>query len=1079
MQLLRILRTLGLLFRIPWLCSLLVGAGVVAQAGTIPQTIEWNPGAFGYYLRLGKTTALRATASSGLPVSFRVEYGPARIVEGGVYVDGLGAIGLVLEQPGDALYAAAPVVRRAFNAGTARITNLSPPLPMGKTGYFEVGNGLACFDGGAGNLVVADIRNPEAPRVAGRIPVCAATNLFHFCLDAKRRLAYVTLTFQEDGTNPPKSGTLKVVDLSDPAAPRVVASLLLTGTLAQCRLMDSYLVVGGFSEDPARYLIGVVDISDPTHPRQVTSQFWAGDPFDFRVEDRVAIHYELWDGHVSLTDLLDPLHPVEYWTPCGKRTGATFAAKGRLAYLVDFTDGIHCIDFSNPAKPVEKALLRSPHISGTLWVQGNLLIAYRSDGMTIWDVSDPLAPVYIGNPSWADGREYPTYYVQMDGDVLWTAQAVQGTLGLSPYRIRRGLNTSILFALPPSVSVGAGPILLDASSTAGVPIRYRLVSGPGRVDGNLLTILGEGSITVAAETESEQFLPTSVERTILVAEAPRITVPPRAVVGNATGSATLSVEAVGAPPLSYQWYDNGVAVGDQSSSITFTGLSAGTNHLVSVMVKNDAGVALSEVVPVTAEPGYSGFRASPRGVYTRSERVYPENDPVCIRQRGNLAFLGNGSDLQVRILDVSNPDAIGQVGKIEFTQEGGWGYPYGIAFVDDYALVSARSRGLEVFDLANPSAPKSVALIALPGSYASSIVVRDRIAYVGNEEAGLLIFDVDDPAHPVQIGRWTGLGQANGVALDGNRAYVAHWYRGVEIVDVTHPSAPIGLGVVTNAPQAYGINYFDFLPMGDVLAVLDVGGTAQLLDVTDPRNPSRIGGTGAFPPRAWHSQKVGNYAFTAGVYSWSPAVTDISNPRKPRSAFWIPRSDYTLGLHIHGNRALMAGKGLAIWDLTFPPMAPVITDPPESRRLVSGGTLTLEVAAAGTEPFTYQWRHNGDRVPGATGPQLQVASAGPSDSGDYTVEVTNNLGSVVSNVAHVRVADLQVIPESLFRLEDQSVTFELATAPGSSLSILRSSDLVTWTEVQRIRASDRLTLVKVAPTTNSAGGGEFYRVETQ
>src|SRR5207249_6587246 len=48
------------------------------------------------------------------------------------------------------------------------------------------------------------------------------------------------------------------------------------------------------------------------------------------------------------------------------------------------------------------------------------------------------------------------------------------------------------------VTYGVAPITLSASSDAGLPVTYSVVSGPGSVAGDQLTVTGAGTIVVTA-----------------------------------------------------------------------------------------------------------------------------------------------------------------------------------------------------------------------------------------------------------------------------------------------------------------------------------------------------------------------------------------------------------------------------------------------------------------------------------------------------------------------------------------------------------------------------------------------------
>ncbi|HWA26193.1 MAG TPA: immunoglobulin domain-containing protein [Lacunisphaera sp.] len=93
-----------------------------------------------------------------------------------------------------------------------------------------------------------------------------------------------------------------------------------------------------------------------------------------------------------------------------------------------------------------------------------------------------------------------------------------------------------------------------------------------------------------------------------------------------------------------------------------------------------------------------------------------------------------------------------------------------------------------------------------------------------------------------------------------------------------------------------------------------------------------------------------------------------------------------------------------------PAAAPVITTQPLSQSVVSGGNVQLSVSAGGLPAPTYQWYFNGAPFQGATGSTLSFTNARSTDAGDYTVVVTNELGSVTSTKATLTVTTAPVPP---------------------------------------------------------------------
>lgn len=90
-----------------------------------------------------------------------------------------------------------------------------------------------------------------------------------------------------------------------------------------------------------------------------------------------------------------------------------------------------------------------------------------------------------------------------------------------------------------------------------------------------------------------------------------------------------------------------------------------------------------------------------------------------------------------------------------------------------------------------------------------------------------------------------------------------------------------------------------------------------------------------------------------------------------------------------GGRELIS-EALALTVQTSPP---IITQTPQSAVRFVNGTVTFQVAAIGSHPFTYQWEFNDAPIPGATGPALVMKDLTPADAGTYTVVITNPYGA--------------------------------------------------------------------------------------
>jgi len=77
--------------------------------------------------------------------------------------------------------------------------------------------------------------------------------------------------------------------------------------------------------------------------------------------------------------------------------------------------------------------------------------------------------------------------------------------------------------------------------------------------------------------------------------------------------------------------------------------------------------------------------------------------------------------------------------------------------------------------------------------------------------------------------------------------------------------------------------------------------------------------------------------------------------------------------------------------------APTISVQPASQSVPIGTPATFTVQAAGVPTPGYQWQFNGVNVSGATNPSLAVPNVQATSLGNYTVVVSNSVGSVTSN----------------------------------------------------------------------------------
>ncbi len=82
---------------------------------------------------------------------------------------------------------------------------------------------------------------------------------------------------------------------------------------------------------------------------------------------------------------------------------------------------------------------------------------------------------------------------------------------------------------------------------------------------------------------------------------------------------------------------------------------------------------------------------------------------------------------------------------------------------------------------------------------------------------------------------------------------------------------------------------------------------------------------------------------------------------------------------------------------------PNLTSQPQSQTNYIGQNATFTVAATGATPLSYQWRMNGADIGAATGTSYTRTNVQLTDSGSYSVVVTNDFGARTSSVAVLTV----------------------------------------------------------------------------
>lgn len=287
----------------------------------------------------------------------------------------------------------------------------------------------------------------------------------------------------------------------------------------------------------------------------------------------------------------------------------------------------------------------------------------------------------------------------------------------------------------------------------------------------------------------------------------------------------------------------------------------------------------------------------------------------------------------------------------------------------------------------------------------------------------------------------------------------------------------LGDGFITGTPTKGGVYTVNLL----------AGNTLWPQTVTKAITFTISGGGGATPPGITgqpvsKSVAVGtNVSFTVTAtgtaplaYQWSKGVSAILGATNSSySIAAVTTNDAANYKVVITNSAGSITSAVATLTVLIPPS---ILSAPQSQTVSNGASATFTVSAAGSPPLTYLWRFNGAALTSATSSSLTITNAQSIDQGDYTVIVSNGVGTVTSSAAHLTVQTATPAPFQLANLQvtPGSVSFDVTGPSQTNIVVWSSTDLAHWTAL----ATNFSTTGTVHfSETNGQGSIEFYRAK--
>ncbi len=492
------------------------------------QSISFNP--------LGPVTygnapiVLGATASSGLPISYTVASGPGSITNNTLTIAGAGTIVIQASQAGNANYsAAAPVLQSlvvgkatdAINFPVMAAVPLGGTVALDATGggstsplIYTIVTGSAAIDGNEFTGKALGLVFVEASQ-AGDSNYSAATAVFQSIQVEKAQTITFTqpaspIAFGAAVTLTASANSGLPVTLSIASGPATITSGKLTVTGV------GSIVVNASQAGNSTYAAATpVQRTIVVNPANQTITF----------NQPPAVKYGVGTVNLSatVTSGLAVRFAITGGTGTGIISGDALTVTGAGTIIIQASQPGNA-DY-NAAMPVTRTLTVNKagqtiaFSTPTAITFGAGAIPLSSLGAT---ATSGLAVTYtvVSGPGTISGNNL---LINGAGTIMIKASQSGNSNYSAASAVTRSLavnkeSQSLTFNTLSPVTYGNAPIVLGATVSSGLAITYTVVSGPGTISGNTLTIKGAGSVVIkASQAGNANFnAATAVSQTLTV-----------------------------------------------------------------------------------------------------------------------------------------------------------------------------------------------------------------------------------------------------------------------------------------------------------------------------------------------------------------------------------------------------------------------------------------------------------------------------------------------------------------------------------------------------------------------------------
>gem|GEM_PF-859890 len=527
---------------------------------------------------------------------------------------------------------------------------------------------------------------------------------------------------------------------------------------------------------------------------------------------------------------------------------------------------------------------------------------------------------------------------------------------------------------------------------------------------------------------------------------------PVSIVTNVGSTPILGVTAGGAPPLSYQWYFNGVALQDQVySSCRLKNIQINQAGSYFVIVSNLSGAVTSSTatISIQAPPVITtgiGAVSADAGSPATLAVLVSGNAPLSYTWTKSGTNLNNNASSLV-INSVAASDAGTYV--VTVTNADGSANNSGTLTVYTPPQFTSQSQNLSLnvgvsatlFVAATGASPilyqwyhdgvavGTGATNLLISSIATSdagnyyVIASNRLGTTISSTNTIVVHDAPKVSITNSVVVDEGDTMSIPAMVTGATPMTYSWTKnGTAIVGQTNSTLTI-TNFGTNDVGYYAItakNADGTATSGNLQATIfgEIHITGQPVDCTVTNNgfvKFKVTATGGTPiAYQWFFNSNIIDSATNSILNIGSATTDNEG------TYFV----------VVTNRISSETSDVVALTLTFPP---VITNMSGNIEMTAGQSNRIWVAVEGRQPMSYKWTKDGSAFNGSTN-YIVFASASSNDSGSYVVTVSNKDGSVTSGAMVVHVTSLPIIttqPADVLTNKSCNVTFTVGLADAS------------------------------------------------